>query len=63
LTKRHEVSGYGDFLKIAEIMDEFVIVDFEVSDIVRSTFIYNYIVSKMRVECGYSYVIDKSKKV
>lgn len=53
LTSGRDVSGFNKFLKIASIMEEFSIIDFEVQDIVRSGFVYDYIIAKDRIERGY----------
>lgn len=53
LINTREVSGFAKFLKIANIMERFATVEFEVNDIVRSEFVYDYIIAKHRIEQGY----------
>lgn len=54
LVNTKEASGFSKFLKIANMMNRFDIVEFEVTDIVRSQFVYDYIVAKHRIEQGYN---------
>ncbi len=54
LSSNRDESGFKKFVKIASIMDGFEIVDFGVEDIVRSGFVYDYIIAKNRVEQGYN---------
>ena len=49
LVKTNEKNGILDFMKILEIMDEFVNIEFDVNDIVRSGLIRNYIVTKLQI--------------
>ena len=53
LINTKEKSGLEKFFRIAKLMDQFDVVEFEVNDIVRSKFVYDYIVAKHRVEQGY----------
>lgn len=45
LIKRNDQSGFSDFLKVANKMEEFGIVDFEPEDIVRSGFVKSWFVA------------------
>lgn len=53
ISSNRDVSGFDKFFKIAAIMEKFSIIEFEVGDIVRSGFVYDYIIAKNRVESGY----------
>ena len=50
LTKTHEKNGIIDFMKIMEAMtDDFKLIEFTISDIVRSGLVRNYIIAKMNL--------------
>lgn len=49
LYSRNDVSGYVPFMKILENMDEVDVVHFEADDIVRSSFVKNYIIQKVNI--------------
>lgn len=42
-------NGLREFLRILKVMDSFDVVDFQVEDIVRSSFVKNYIIAKERL--------------
>lgn len=46
---RNEVSGFSDFIKIAEHMDSMEIVKFTIDDIVRSDFVKQFLVAKEKL--------------
>jgi len=46
---RNDVSGYPEFMKILSNMNEVDITNFQVEDIVRSGFVKNYIIEKMKL--------------
>ena len=50
LRTKNDVSGLLDFMGILETMDEVSIIDFGVQDIVRSGFVKNYILAKLKLE-------------
>ncbi len=47
--KKHEQSGFNDFLRIVKEMPEFTNVEFTVDDVVRSGFVKNYILTKLKL--------------
>ena len=52
LTKTSERNGLHDFMRILEEMDEFNLTEFEIGDIVRSGFVRNYLVNKIKLGIG-----------
>ena len=50
LRTKNDQSGLNEFLDIAETMDEISIIDFGIEDIVRSGFVKNYIIAKLKME-------------
>ncbi len=52
LIKQHEKNGLHDFLRILNEMEEFNCLEFTIGDIVRSGFVRNYLISKMRLGIG-----------
>ena len=52
LTKTTERNGLHDFMRILEEMDEFNLTEFEIGDIVRSGFVRNYLVNKIKLGIG-----------
>ena len=52
LVKQNEKNGLHDFLKILEEMEEFNCVEFSLDDIVRSGFVRNYLINKMKLGIG-----------
>jgi phosphate starvation-inducible protein PhoH len=46
LINTREKSGFEDFMKIASRMYSFEIVEFEIADVVRSGFVYEYLMAK-----------------
>ena len=49
LYSKNDVSGYDNFFKILNNMDEVNIVGFGIDDIVRSGFVKNYIIQKIKL--------------
>ena len=49
LIKQNEKNGLHDFLRILEEMKEFHCLEFTIGDIVRSGFVRNYIINKMKL--------------
>ena len=52
LTKLNEKNGLMDFLQILQNMDEFDCTEFNIGDIVRSGFVRNYLINKIRLGFG-----------
>ena len=52
LSKTSEKNGLHDFLRILEEMEEFNCVEFSLGDIVRSGFVRNYLINKMKLGIG-----------
>ena len=52
LIDQEERSGLYDFLRIMESMDEFNCIEFTLGDIVRSGFIRNYLIQKIKLGRG-----------
>jgi len=52
LIKQHEKNGLHDFLRILNEMEEFNCLEFTIGDIVRSGFVRNYLINKMRLGIG-----------
>ena len=52
LIKQNEKNGLHDFLRILEEMKEFHCLEFTIGDIVRSGFVRNYIINKMKLGIG-----------
>lgn len=50
LVKSTEKNGILNFMQILEIMDEFVHVEFDVDDIVRSGLVRSYLLSKLKLK-------------
>ena len=50
LVKSAEKNGILNFMEILEIMDEFVHVEFDVDDIVRSGLVRSYLLSKLKLK-------------
>lgn len=42
---RNDQTGFNELLKVAKIMDEFTLIEFDSSDIVRSKFVKNFIIA------------------
>ena len=49
LVKQQERSGVLDFMKITQSMDAFSCIEFDISDIVRSGFIREYLITKINM--------------
>ena len=52
LTRQNEKNGLDDFLRILMEMEEFNCLEFTIGDIVRSGFVRNYIINKMKLGIG-----------
>jgi len=52
LIKQNEKNGLHDFLRILEEMDEFNCTEFTIGDIVRSGFVRNYLINKIKLGIG-----------
>ena len=52
LIKQNEKNGLHNFLRILEEMKEFHCLEFTIGDIVRSGFVRNYIINKMKLGIG-----------
>ena len=52
LQKHNERNGLHDFMRILDEMEEFNCTEFELSDIVRSGFVRNYLINKIRLGMG-----------
>ena len=52
LVKQNERNGLHDFLRILSEMEEFNCLEFTIGDIVRSGFVRNYIINKMKLGIG-----------
>lgn len=50
LTRKHDQSGLGDFMKTAAMMNEFKIIQFHIDDIVRSSLMKSYIIARLALE-------------
>ena len=49
LVKQHEKNGLHDFLRILNEMEEFNCLEFTIGDIVRSGFVRNYLINKIKL--------------
>jgi len=49
-TKEHEKNGLIDFMKIIDKMKSFEFIDFDENDIVRSSLVKEYIITKDRLK-------------
>ena len=52
LIKQNEKNGLHDFLRILEEMEEFSCTEFTIGDIVRSGFVRNYLINKIKLGIG-----------
>ena len=52
LQKQNEKNGLHDFFRILDEMEEFNCVEFTIGDIVRSGFVRNYLINKIRLGFG-----------
>ena len=52
LVRTNEKNGLWDFLRIAEEMKEFNCTEFTIGDIVRSGFVRNYLINKIKLGIG-----------
>ena len=52
LMKQNEKNGLHDFFRILDEMEEFNCVEFTIGDIVRSGFVRNYLINKIRLGFG-----------
>jgi len=52
LVKQNERNGLHDFLRILQEMDEFNCTEFNIGDIVRSGFVKNYLINKIKMGVG-----------
>ena len=52
LQRTNEKNGLHDFLRILEEMDEFNCTEFTIGDIVRSGFVRNYLINKIKLGIG-----------
>ena len=52
LQKTNEKNGLHDFLRILEEMEEFNCTEFSIGDIVRSGFVRNYLINKIKMGLG-----------
>ena len=52
LVRQNEKNGLHDFLRILMEMEEFNCLEFTIGDIVRSGFVRNYIINKMKLGIG-----------
>ena len=52
LVKQNEKNGLHDFLRILEEMEEFNCIEFTLGDIVRSGFVRNYLINKIKLGIG-----------
>ena len=52
LGKQNERNGLHDFLRILEEMEEFHCLEFTIGDIVRSGFVRNYLINKIKLGIG-----------
>ena len=52
LVKQNEKNGLHDFLRILEEMEEFSCTEFTIGDIVRSGFVRNYLINKIKLGIG-----------
>ena len=52
LKRQNEKNGLHDFLRILMEMEEFNCLEFTIGDIVRSGFVRNYIINKMKLGIG-----------
>ena len=52
LQRTNEKNGLHDFLRILEEMDEFNCTEFTLGDIVRSGFVRNYLINKIKLGIG-----------
>ena len=49
LVKTQEKNGILDFTRVLEQMDEFTLVEYNLGDIVRSGFVRNYLINKIKL--------------
>ena len=49
LQKQYEKEGMSKFMQILEAMNEFEMVEFDIGDIVRSGFVKNYLINKIKL--------------
>ena len=52
LIKQNEKNGLHTFLRILEEMEEFSCLEFTIGDIVRSGFVRNYLINKIKLGIG-----------
>ena len=52
LQKQNEKNGLHDFFRIPDEMEEFNCTEFTIGDIVRSGFVRNYLINKIRLGFG-----------
>ena len=52
LQKQYEKEGMSKFMQILEAMNEFEMVEFNIGDIVRSGFVKNYLINKIKMGVG-----------
>ena len=52
LQKQNEKNGLHDFFRILDEMEEFNCTEFTIGDIVRSGFVRNYLINKIRLGFG-----------
>ena len=52
LQRTNEKNGLHDFLRILEEMEEFNCIEFTIGDIVRSGFVRNYLINKIKLGIG-----------
>jgi predicted ribonuclease YlaK len=52
LQKQYEKEGIVTFMKILEAMNEFENIEFNIGDIVRSGFVKNYLINKIKMGVG-----------
>ena len=52
LQKQYEKEGMSKFMQILDAMDEFEMVEFNIGDIVRSGFVKNYLINKIKMGVG-----------
>ena len=49
LVRTQEKNGILDFTRVLEQMDEFTLVEYNLGDIVRSGFVRNYLINKIKL--------------
>ena len=52
LQKQYEKEGMSKFMQILDAMNEFEMVEFNIGDIVRSGFVKNYLINKIKMGVG-----------